>query len=452
MAHELVFRMKELLEQIFAASDDDDLRLFRTINRQWRDVASRTLRMRDKPTAVTTRWATSTPDRLALSGMAGTTPPEAVIRRACTHSHLETAQWADARYAPGPGKMQGLEDDYLRLDKPQREQAAPSPVLQACKYGTADVAIWLIARYDIKYADEYMVAACENKTGQQLLAWLCLRYNKDGEALHDLELLRVACVQGNVQTAQLIAAMVEQKTASALHQAMESLPAACLGGHTEVAEWLITKFGMTANTSDYMNDNALVLACYTGTSAMARWLVDRLQLTDVHPECQLLSLRAAMIFSDVELLSWLTDRFAIAALGEEWGGNKILHDAYRVKHMSSLEWVVNSFDLTAEDARRGNNQALIMACVEQTPRALEVAQWLTDRFGLTREDLLERSGDALIHACENSARDGTKVRWMVERFGLTAADIYGRNFRPESAYDLCESGELKAWLDSRFVG
>jgi hypothetical protein len=48
------------------------------------------------------------------------------------------------------------------------------------------------------------------------------------------------------------------------------------------------------------------------------------------------------------------------------------------------QWLVERFELTADDARADDNNALRQACYYGQ---LDVAQWLIVQFGLTEEDL-----------------------------------------------------------------
>ena len=56
-------------------------------------------------------------------------------------------------------------------------------------------------------------------------------------------------------------------------------------------------------------------------------------------------------------------------------------------HLKTVEWLVSTFRLTADDARAVSSHALRLAC-EKGPSHLPVAQFLKDTFHLTFQDIL----------------------------------------------------------------
>jgi len=90
--------------------------------------------------------------------------------------------------------------------------------------------------------------------------------------------------------------------------------------------------------------------------------------------------------------------------------------------LSSAQWVVGQFGLTAEDARSVDNYALRWSCVYGH---LQITQWFVEYFGLTTEDARSINNDALQWSCKNGHLH--VAQWLVEYFGLTAKDARSDN-------------------------
>ena len=63
-----------------------------------------------------------------------------------------------------------------------------------------------------------------------------------------------------------------------------------------------------------------------------------------------------------------------------------------------MKWLVDTFGLTAEDAKTNNNYAFRCVC---SCGHLEVSKWLVDRFGLTINDIRCFNNWAFRYACTN---------------------------------------------------
>lgn len=447
-----VFKLTELLELIFANQDDDTLRSYRTVSRKWRDVATQILQHRGKRTAVSTRWATSSAERLKFSGMWRKCPPESIIRYACMQGSIQAAQWVTERFAFAAKRVRHLERECLKRGPHGRERAPKSPMMQACESGALEVVRWLQERCDVKFNGAYVISACKSGKSLPILQLLCAQGNVDGATLHGMEILPRLCYAGDLPAAQWVTDTVHEaaKYASdAEDQASTSLEQACYGGHTEVADWLISKYKMGPQHATFGYSHILCTASYNSNSNMAKFIMDRLQVVNVPEEHQVEALGIAARHSDVEMVRWLTERFGLTVQHVRWDGNELLRRACEAANLDTIKWIADHFQLTAEDARANGNEVLHGTCENRTPIGLRTAQWLADRFNLTSADLLSDAGETLLKACRGEL-SRELMQWMVERFDLTVEDIYTPKYGSTSAYDLCTDGGLKRWLDDRY--
>jgi len=202
---------------------------------------------------------------------------------------------------------------------------------------------------------------------------------------------------------------------------------ACKHGQLEVAQWLTDRFQLTADDARAENNEALRLACKYGHLEMAQWLTDRFQLTAEdarahHNE----ALRMACKYGHLEVAQWLTDRFQLTTKDLWTHHNGVLRWACRHGHLAVAQWLTDRFQLTADDARVWQNDAFLWACeyghleVASTCKGLwqEVAwnseylaetQWLTVRFELTSDDARMFENEALRMACRYRPFGGVPV-------------------------------------------
>jgi hypothetical protein len=83
-----------------------------------------------------------------------------------------------------------------------------------------------------------------------------------------------------------------------------------------------------------------------------------------------------------------------------------------------LQWLVDNYNLMAEDARSDQNAAFRSACDSGNMRA---AEWLADRFGLAKSDATAKHNAAAVRA---TRRYSWATRgWLVTRFQISEAEI-----------------------------
>jgi hypothetical protein len=120
---------------------------------------------------------------------------------------------------------------------------------------------------------------------------------------------------------------------------------------------------------------------------------------------------------------------------------KALQAACESGSLAVAEWLVQTFNFTAGDARSGDSSVLRGAC---TNGHLAVAEWLVQTFSLKAHDA--RSSCAFYHSCANGHL--AVAKWLVQTFGLPADDTH-----TSSAFnDTCTSGHLAVgkWMLETF--
>ena len=142
---------------------------------------------------------------------------------------------------------------------------------------------------------------------------------------------------------------------------------------------------------------------------------------------------------------WLVERFELTAEDVKSKDNWVLRMSCSCGHLEVAQWLAVHFNLTARDARSYNNHALHMSC---SHGHLEVAQWLTKTFGLTAEDARSNRNYALWKSCEHGHI--AVVQWLVEHFELTVEDA--RVWDTEASQTSCEQKypDVIHWLVERF--
>jgi len=220
----------------------------------------------------------------------------------------------------------------------------------------------------------------------------------------------------------------------------EALMSACEGGDLQTVKH------MYFNVPDRENYalKALVQCCRHGNIHAARWIKSVASPT---PEeiCDdgIPALQWACIGRHLRVVRWLVNEFeltaddareAAALAGACVGGSPMV-----------VKWLANRFGLTPDDARADDNEALREAC---SWGRLEAAQLLAARFGLTRRDASALNSEALRHACTYGHLE--VAQWLADKFVLKAQDA--REMRNEALRGACVNGHLRTvrWLVQRF--
>ncbi len=198
-----------------------------------------------------------------------------------------------------------------------------------------------------------------------------------------------------------------------------SLYWACHGGHLAVARWLVERFDLTIAEIQADKETLVANAAIYGRKDVLEWLVDEFGLfifgetqwpiwegigravfyTCNNRHLEIAKWLVASTKLDAKNVSdkWLTSIFTIAcergnldiALWfSSWAGltaedmrakyKEALHGAYKVGCLAAVQWMVDNFALTSDDAR----ECLSITPREPTPGYSATRDWLKARFKL----------------------------------------------------------------------
>ena len=164
----------------------------------------------------------------------------------------------------------------------------------------------------------------------------------------------------------------------------------------------------------------------------SEWVADRVSLT-------LTNIQEALEFAakkgHLDVLKFLVDRFELTADDARDDNNAALGGAASNGHLDVLKLLVDRFELTADDARADNNAMLRAA----SNGHLDVLKFLVDRFELTADDARAEDNYALEGAAGNGHLD--VLKWLVETFDLTADDA-----RADNNYALRGMQAMDIWM------
>jgi uncharacterized protein YacL (UPF0231 family) len=245
-------------------------------------------------------------------------------------------------------------------------------------------------------------------------------------AYGDVDAVLVACIYGQLSTAQWLAAHL-RLTASDVGGV---LAMSCANGQLAVAQWLTARFNLTASELKHWS-SPLRVACARGHYATVVWATTHFDIASIASRAEIAGdLASACSAGHLNVARWLAERFSItradlADLGP-------LHDACHNGHLEVARWLTARFALTPSDIRGGerfapadDNRPLRLACAGGH---LALAQWLTETFALTATDAAARDNYALHRAAENE--HGDVVAWLGTRFGLSTAIVKVRGAPP----------------------
>jgi hypothetical protein len=184
--------------------------------------------------------------------------------------------------------------------------------------------------------------------------------------------------------------------------------AACAGGDVQDLQWGLAAF-LPRNTSPMLS------------------ALERMSQRVVRQECLVLlmnehglSPRAAFVWScqsgRLELAQWLVATFGLTA--EDARRSLVLHRSCANGHLAVAQWLVATFNLTAAENVR-SSLALHFSCENGH---LAVAQWLVATFGA---DDTRRSFDylsTLLSSCSNGHLVAV-VQWLVSTFGPLTPEV-----------------------------
>jgi hypothetical protein len=215
----------------------------------------------------------------------------------------------------------------------------------------------------------------------------------------------------------------------------EALRVACSHGHLEVAKWLVDNHGLVAA-------NARARAKETGRRAIAS-RAPRLSAAAQYIGNTALS--GACHNGHLAVAQWLVERFDLSAEDARAHGNEALRYACLAGNLNVAQWLAERFHLTAHDVRTHNNFALRTACHSGR---LELAQWLAKRFELNVDDARANNNEALRWTCDGGHSD--VAQWLADDVGITAEDARAKGNEALHFAYINSHYNLAQWLVDRF--
>jgi hypothetical protein len=191
-------------------------------------------------------------------------------------------------------------------------------------------------------------------------------------------LLRAACGQGALSTAQWIA---EQFTITADQVRFDNnliLQQTCEHGRHEVAQWLVAHYGLTV--ADIRASGCLDGACAEGCLPVVQWIVTQFELPAnevcamVYPRRhEVCALHIACKHGRLAVVQWLVAHFRLAdATGLAW--REYVELAISGDHLELVRWLAVNFQIQLTQFQRMCRYYLNTRLVDQGG---QIEKWLT---------------------------------------------------------------------------
>eukprot|EP01104_Vermistella_antarctica_P018118 TRINITY_DN6611_c0_g1_i1.p1 TRINITY_DN6611_c0_g1~~TRINITY_DN6611_c0_g1_i1.p1 ORF type:complete len:703 (+),score=103.74 TRINITY_DN6611_c0_g1_i1:80-2188(+) len=252
--------------------------------------------------------------------------------------------------------------------------------------------------------------------------------------------LAIACSLGDLPMLEYIC--TEHEVTELEIQRTSAHVLASNGGHLPVLRFLQDRgYPLTVVGNGARRDVLLRAATRSGCLDVFRYMheMDEMDVTvhDVHD----LSLITQLVVersnpapdateNRLELLMYIHTEFGIDPL-DIVNGDVIYHCCFH-GHIECLRYVHDTFHLTADDARVGNNGALWQAC---RYGHLPILEYLHTGFGLTVDDVRDLDVEALRLACMEGHLP--IVKYLHTAFNLTADDARCEGDKEQSFFTAC---------------
>ena len=150
-----------------------------------------------------------------------------------------------------------------------------------------------------------------------------------------------------------------------------------------------------------------------------------------------LAFRGAARGGHLSVIKFIVNSFQLTTEDVRGDDNDALRWAARCGHLDVLIYLIDTFKLTTIDARSGSNYALRWAAQNGHIAAL---QYLVSYFGLTNEDARAEQNHALRMAAKNGHVH--VLRYLVDHFKLTDYDVEARNNMHSVAFMAAQNGHI----------
>jgi hypothetical protein len=216
------------------------------------------------------------------------TPPifngvnDTMVEIACTHGHLEMAQWLFSQISPASiGK-------YL-----------PKIFYTTGIRGHQAMVQWLLEVEPslVTQLDDVFSSVCSKN--HEMATWIYSNYPTVNVSANNEHAFRIACWYGKLEIAQWLYSIRPTLDVSALKE--EAFCSACHNGHLHVVQWLLEIKPSIHISAD---DNAVFYhACFTGYMDVLKWLLSTGHPMDLTPGDVK---RGIELCQNSEMIQWLS--------------------------------------------------------------------------------------------------------------------------------------------------
>jgi len=290
----------------------------------------------------------------------------------------------------------------------------------ACAAGDLECAEVLVAMFGLTAGDGIcaLKEVCEVHGDAGAAKWLVSRLGIPLKAVRGNISIGVACLNNNASVAEWLRADAKCPLDGI------DFGRVCERGMLNAAKWIVGATGIEVNRENAKY--AFTDVCFYGKREMADWLADTFAITPEHvrrlDNC---ALRMAAANEHMDFFWWLIEKFGLTkedvtsdsndvlcelcergdlksaikvvekfglGAGGDLSSGRILRAACNSEKVCMVEWVVDTFDLTAADATRQVYSAVRECKINRRPVILA---YLVERLDISEDTLkeaLERTG------------------------------------------------------------
>eukprot|EP01105_Mastigella_eilhardi_P024574 TRINITY_DN6443_c0_g1_i2.p1 TRINITY_DN6443_c0_g1~~TRINITY_DN6443_c0_g1_i2.p1 ORF type:complete len:760 (-),score=111.65 TRINITY_DN6443_c0_g1_i2:814-2886(-) len=355
--------------------------------------------------------------RLGVADVTGLLGPLAMC---CSGGHTGLAQWLASSLQVTPADFAPGHCRFI--------------FAACCRAGHLDAARWLLAQ-GMTTADDINAHRTRLPLMVMPLAslrWLAAEFGFSGEDAHAAMVLRRACARGELKLCAWLADEIGVSAVDVRADGCSALRAACESGRLSLVRWLVVRFALDEEDTCSGQPNAFWTSCAHGHLKTAKWLLSRFPgaVGDAARSLQMCAPRPGALASDGATVQWLVARLGLRAADlavphADWKAVDSARGTWLVTCLSSsrhfvlARWLADeALHLTRDNAAGSALAALCTAC---SAADAEMAAWLVQRFDLTAEDAW-RDCCCVLHYCVKSG-ERDMVAWAVNSFNFTADEL-----------------------------
>lgn len=301
------------LALVLRRADDDAVRVARTVNKQWRAVATEELHRRliSRPSsfrrtayryALSTRAAVSTVNMLRQSNILDRLSPPRVLQRACKYGSVDVARWLATQYTISP------------------EDVCPASLIYACEGGYEELARWLVERFNMPPIDRQCLRSVCKNGHLSVLKWQIREYDNEKHTrlwTRSSYVMLAVCAGASLSVVQwLMNAREAEYNGAARPPKAYMLRQACHGGSLSVLKCVIQYYNCTRGDIVTSYTDIMYAACAANSLEIAKWLdgLYGLPMDDVFTQNEFSIFYDACSPGCAETVRWLLQKFRQAGL------------------------------------------------------------------------------------------------------------------------------------------